>query len=117
MRMASFCNVVAGVWIALAPWGLDYPNDEAILNSVLVGVVIAVIASVRVAGAYRAAWLSWINVGAGAWLAASGFVLDASGIALWNSLVFGITVSGLAWWSALASDGRQYYRAPATPSR
>lgn len=104
--MASFCNLLAGVWIALAPWGLEYPNDEAIRNSVVVGALIAAIAAVRVAGAYRAAWLSWINACAGAWLAVSGFILDASGIALWNSLVFGVTVSGLACWSALASEGR-----------
>lgn len=105
--MASFCNVVAGVWILLAPWGLDYSNDEAIRNSVLVGVVIAVIAAISVAGPRRAARLSWINVGAGAWLALSGFVLHASGIALWNSLVFGITVAGLACFTALGSDERR----------
>ncbi len=106
MRAASLCNLVAGLWIAAAPWGLDYSSDEAITNSVVTGTVIAVLAFVRVGGAYRSSWMSWINAFAGAWLAVSAFVLPHSGIALWNSLVFGITVFGLACWSARASELR-----------
>jgi hypothetical protein len=70
----------------------------------LAGSLIALLALLRVAGAYRAGWLSWVSALAGAWLTVSAFAVAGSGIALWNSFVFGITVFGLAWWSARLSD-------------
>jgi len=104
MRAASLCNLLAGLWIAASPLGLDYSRAEPTWNCTVTGAVIALIAAVRVAGAYRASWLSWVNAFAGGWLAVSAFALPQSGIALWNNLVFGITVCGLACWSARASE-------------
>jgi SPW repeat len=103
MRGASGSNLLAGVWIAASPWMLEYPAGAVVSNSVATGSLIALLALLRV-GAYRASWLSWINALAGAWLTLSAFVVAGSGIALWNSLVFGITVVGLACWSARLSE-------------
>jgi hypothetical protein len=104
MRGASGSNLLAGIWIAASPWALEYPDGAVVANSVATGSLIALLALLRVAGAYRASWLSWINTLAGTWLALSAFLVAGSGIALWNSLVFGITVAGLACWSARLSD-------------
>lgn len=104
MRGASGSNLLAGVWIAASPWMLEYSGGAVVSNSVATGSLIALLALLRVVGAFRASWLSWINAVAGAWLTLSAFVVAGSGIALWNSLVFGITVTGLACWSARLSD-------------
>ena len=103
MRGASGSNLLAGLWTAASPWALEYPEGPVVANSVATGSLVAVFALVRVAGADRAAWLSWMNAIAGGWLAVSAFVIAGSGIALWNSLVFGITILGLAYWSARLS--------------
>lgn len=104
MRGASGSNLLAGVWVAASPWALEYPAGAVVLNSFATGTLIAVLALFRVAGAYRASWLSWVNAVAGAWLTLSAFLVAGSGIALWNSFVFGITVAGLGCWSARLSD-------------
>jgi hypothetical protein len=104
MRGASGANVLAGVWIAASPWALEYPAGAVVASSVATGSVIALLALLRVAGAYRASRLSWLNSLAGAWLTVSAFLVAGSGIALWNNLVFGITAAGLACWSARLSD-------------
>jgi SPW repeat len=104
MRGASGSNLLAGVWGAASPWALEYPAGAVLNNSVARGSLIAALALVRVADAHRASWLSWLNVLAGAWLTLSAFLVAGSGIALWNSFVLGITVTGLVCWSAQLSD-------------
>jgi hypothetical protein len=104
MRGASGSNLLVGVWIVASPWALEYPAGAVASTSVATGSLIALLALLRVVGAYRASWLSWLNALAGAWLTLSAFLVAGSGIALWNSLVFGLTVLGLACWSARLSE-------------
>lgn len=106
---ASGLNVVAGLWLILAPFAFDYDADAAVWNDVILGVSVATIAMIRTSGAYREAWLSWLNGALGAWLIIAPFVLGYSdeGAALSNDILLGVIVAGLAAWSAVSSPGPQ----------
>lgn len=73
-------SFLAGVWLLLAPFVLDYaPAAEglgAYWNDLVLGAVIAVLALVRVVTPQRVPWLSAVNAVLGVWLIASPFVLD-----------------------------------------
>jgi hypothetical protein len=65
---------------------------------------VAVLALVRVSGAYRASELSWINALIGVWLFVSAFWLDSTGRAGGNDIILGIIVFLLGIASASATE-------------
>lgn len=106
VRWASGLNVLAGIWLIIAPWVLGFSNAQgALWNSIIVGVIVGVLAGIRFFGALQEAWLSWLNVAAGVWLFISAFFLNANGdaLAMWDAIILGIIVTALAWWSAMES--------------
>jgi hypothetical protein len=108
---ASGLNVLAGIWLIIAPFVLNYRDDDPIWNDVVFGAIVFVLALVRVSGAYREHWMSWINALIGVWLFISAFWLDSSNTAGWNDVILGIIVFVLG--SASASAGA--YEAGAAP--
>lgn len=105
--LASGANLLLGLWLIAAPFVLTYTAANARGNDVIFGIIIATIAAVRVFGAYRSAWLSWINVVLGAWLIIAPFVLGYGGHThpMWNDVIVGILVAAFGVWSALATHG------------
>lgn len=113
-RLAAGLNVLAAIWLIVAPWLLRYTTARAHWNDVVIGIFVGVIALIRFLGAYRAAWLSWINVVLGLWLIVSSWVLaDATPQAHWNDTILGILIVVLAAWAALADRRRP--APPGTP--
>jgi hypothetical protein len=108
---ASGLNVLAGIWLVIAPFVLGYGNGDPIWNDVVFGAIVGLLALARVGGAYRAASLSWINALIGVWLFCSAFWLDATGTAGWNDIILGLIVFVLGVASATATeDARAWYR-------
>jgi SPW repeat-containing protein len=107
---ASGLNVLAGIWLIIAPFVLGYRGGDPIWNDVVFGAIVAILGLVRVSGAYRAAELSWVNAIVGAWIFVSAFWLDASGTASANDIIFGIVVFVLALASATATEDAAWYR-------
>lgn len=111
VKTASGLDIIAGIWLIIAPYVLGYSSvASAAWNSVIFGIIIAVLAASREFGqGYRRAWPSWINVLIGLWLIISPFFLGFShiGVAVWNSIIMGIVVAILAAWSALSTPGEQ----------
>jgi len=103
-KTASGINVVAGVWLILSPYILGFAAISAALaSSVITGIIIGVLALIRVYTPKTSAGLSWINLILGVWLIASPFILGiASMAAIWNSVILGIIVAVMAIWSATA---------------
>lgn len=101
---ASGLNVLAGIWLIIAPFVLGYSNGDPYWNDIIFGAIIAVLALARVSGAYRMPELSWINALIGAWIFVSAFWLDDSARASWNDVILGIVVFVLAISSATASE-------------
>ncbi|PLW82349.1 hypothetical protein CWI75_11330 [Kineobactrum sediminis] len=105
VHWTSGINVLAGLWLILAPFALGYSQFEPILwNDVIVGFAIAVFAMFRAARPYHFAPLSWINFVLGIWLVLAPFILSyttlGGGRAIWNDVTLGVIILVLAAWSA-----------------
>ena len=104
IRMASGLNALAGIWEVLAPFILGYSADATpTTNAIIVGLTVTVLAAVRFLGAYRAAWMSWVNAALGVWLIVSPFILGYTGTPRTNDIIVGILIATLGTWSALAT--------------
>src|SRR5690242_3182825 len=53
----SGLNVLAGVWLIIAPWVLGYEAGDPKWNDVVFGAIVVVLALVRAGGAFRATGL------------------------------------------------------------
>jgi len=108
---ASGLNVLAGIWLIIAPFVLGYQNGDPIWNDVVFGAIVAVLAFARTTFAKRASELSWINALIGVWLFVSAFWLDSSGTAGTNDIILGCVVFVLSALSASASEeANAWYR-------
>jgi SPW repeat-containing protein len=101
---ASGLNVVAGIWLIISPFVLDYGPRDSTWNPIVFGAVVGVFALARAGGAYRASILSWANMAIGIWLFISAFWLANSARASWNVGILGIVVFILGAWSATATE-------------
>jgi SPW repeat len=104
---SSTLNVIAGIWLIIAPWVLGYVAGDPKWNDVVFGAIVGVLALLRTSGIYATAWASAVNLVIGAWLFASAFWLDKSNTAGWNDIILGVIVFVLAAISLSAQ--------PATP--
>lgn len=115
--LMSGLNVLAGIWLVIAPWVLGYWSSDPRWNDVACGVVIGLLALTRATGAFRAVWLSWTNALIGAWLFVAAFAIDSSAAAGWNDAVVGALVFLLAVGSAAATERLLPRRRPSQPWR
>jgi len=99
---ASGLNVLAGAWLVVSPWILNYREADARVMAIVLGGAVALLAFLRLTGSSRLDWLSWVNAAIGLWLASSALWLPDSRRALWNFLVVGVVVFAAAAWSASA---------------
>jgi hypothetical protein len=108
--IASGLNVLAGIWLIIAPFVLGYDNGDPYWNDIVFGAIVAVLAFARVAGAYRATWMSSLNMLIGAWIFISAFWLDNTANAGTNDIILGAIVFLLALVSASATVESQTTR-------
>jgi hypothetical protein len=103
---ASSFNILAGVWLIFAPFILRFTDHRGIAWSTgIVGLVVALLAVIRVFGPHRIVGLSWVNATLGAWLIVSPLILGDAGVApvVWSSVVLGTIITGLAICSTRAT--------------
>ena len=71
----SWINVLFGIWMIISPYILSVTHyPRALLNNVICGIVIALLALIRTLAPEQTGW-SWTNVLMGVWLIISPFVL------------------------------------------
>lgn len=101
----SGLNVIAGIWLIIAPFVLVYGNGTARVNDIVLGIVIGVFALIRAfIPSFQTVWLSWLNALWGIWLILGPFFLAYTGKARTNDIILGIIVFILGLWSATMSD-------------
>lgn len=101
----SGLNVLAGIWLIIAPFVLAYGNHTARINDIVLGIVIGVFALVRaIIPSFQTIWLSWLNAIWGIWLIIGSFFLQYGGQARTNDIILGIIVLVLGLWSATMSE-------------
>lgn len=97
-RWAAGLTMVAGLWILISPWALQFWGiSTATGNNIILGVAILILAFVQFNGAEEL-WASWVNFILGVWMLISPYVLGFSmfGRILANNLVSGAVVAVLA---------------------
>jgi|SRR5882724_8171243 len=105
-RYRDAANLILGLWLAISPLALSYMTESTpALNANIVGVIIAVAAAAALISFHK--WEEWVNVALGAWLIVSPFALDfaSHADALWNQIIVGVLVGGLALWTAITMPG------------
>jgi hypothetical protein len=113
---ASGLNLIAGIWLIIAPFVLGYSDGDPYWNDIVFGAIVAFFALIRLSGAYRAEWLSYINALIGIWVFVSAFWLDSTMRAGWNDIIVGAIIFVLALICATArgevayADRRWYQR-------
>ncbi|SFQ02775.1 SPW repeat protein [Tranquillimonas alkanivorans] len=105
VRWTSGTNLALGIWLIIAPFVLGYSGLPAPLwNDLVCGLLIAILAGVRLGKPAHAEWASWTNAGIGAWLIIAPWVLAGYlSAAVWNDVIVGIVVLVLGAYSASAA--------------
>ena len=116
VAVAGLLGLIAGGWLIASPFVLAYVAGDSRLNPIVCGAAIAVLALIRM-GAWRAEWLSLINIGIGIWLFGSGFWLAESPAATWNAWFLGVAVIVLALMSIDATEEGRMEDSPAAGER
>ena len=110
---AGILNILLGIWLIISPFAMVSfnPFQNATVNNVIVGILVAIFAAVRFAGPTRAGW-SWCNVVLGAWLIISPFVLGFSNapVPAWHNIILGIVIGLLALSRAFVHGARPVTR-------
>jgi hypothetical protein len=110
VRWVSGVNVLAGVWLMLAPFALGYGDvTAAVWNDVIIGLTVFVLALFREAKPLEHEGVSWTNFVLGAWLLVAPFVAGYGdvGAAVGNDITLGVIILICAAWSAVASRNVQ----------
>jgi len=103
--IASGGNILAGIWLVIAPFALNYGAfDTPLWNDIVLGVAIFILALMRVSAPLAHAGVSWVNFALGLWLIVAPFILlYGPGPAIFNDIAVGVVVICLAAWSAMAA--------------
>jgi len=99
VQAGSGLSVVAGLWLIASPWVLGFAHQRAPMADVVaVGAIVGVLALIRLLGAERADWLSWLNALAAVWLFVSPWILAfaTDRAPFWDALVVGVIVFALS---------------------
>ncbi len=102
-RGIGVVNLVLGIWLIVSPFLFGYTSG-AIANSVILGIIVAVLAIVRLAMPNQT-WASWLNGVAGLWLIVAPFLfgfMDAA--VLWNQIIVGVVVAGISFWNGTVAS-------------
>jgi hypothetical protein len=105
-RTASILNIIAGLWLIIAPfWMGFYTTPGALWNNLIVGIVVTILALIRATNPAGNVGLSWINLLLGLWLIVSPFFVEYGQLVVpvRMDVILGIIVAVLALWSALAT--------------
>lgn len=100
-RSASGINILLGLGLVVSPWLVDYSGTPAVLNSVVVGALIAIFGASRLASLTSTVGLSAVNLMLALWIIASpwtcGYASNAAAVA--DNVILGAVVAVLAIWS------------------
>lgn len=106
-RYASLGNVVAGMWLVVAPFVLGFEGAElARWNHIIVGAAVLIMAGVRAADPDQREAMSWLNVALGIWMIVAPYALDYARVpsAQLNSIIVGVIVLALGAFSAYETN-------------
>lgn len=102
---SSYLVLASAAMIVISPAFLHFPQTSAVLNYIVAGLVICILAAMRVFVTHRAAWLSLASAVVGAWVMIFPFLLGFWHYpwTFWTSTIFGAAVVLFSIWAFWAS--------------
>ena len=116
VQTASGLNFLVGIWLFISAFVVCV-RGPMVTNNVIFGVIVTVLALIRISGAYTQSWLSWLNALAGIWVIISPWaVLGAGALGPSQSIIICNCITGaavliLGCWSAISTDTEPLNRA------
>ena len=92
----AFLNLLAGVWLFISHWVLSYAGGDPTWNDIIFGIVVGLLALVRMAGRDLGRFASVLNAAVGVWLFIAGLTIASSSAAQANNIILGAVVFALA---------------------
>lgn len=98
-RWQDWVNLLLGLWLFFSTYlSVATMGEAAAINGFIFGAIIAVMSIVALFQPQF--WEEWINLFIGLWLLFAPFALGyAVGMLMWNSIVVGLLVGGIAVWA------------------
>ena len=121
VQTVSGLNVIAGIWLFLSAFAI-YASGPMVANNIVFGLVVGVLALIRISGAFDQSWLSWINAICGVWVVISPWAVMGTGpggptqAIIINNCITGGVIAVLGCWSAIATDTESVTTSPDIPS-
>src|SRR6516164_8249848 len=81
IHVASGINILAGIWLTIAPFILCPAQPVIRWNDTIAGLFLIMLGSLRYVHPLHRFWMSWLNAFVGVWLTASPFILQCHHIA------------------------------------
>lgn len=107
VRTLSGLNVLAGGWLIISPFLLNYSIDGNVWQQVIFGVAVAAFGLVRLAAPSQA-WASWVNAAIGIWMVIAPWAIAGTSLAAkWNQVIAGLVIAGLALASAASTEAER----------
>lgn len=100
-KIGGSVSLLVGLWLVASSlfMGLGFMS-----NISLVGILVALFSLIELSNSESVSWVSWTNGILGAWLIISpAFLTMMSVSAIWNSVIAGIIVAGVALWVGMSS--------------
>lgn len=92
IRSLAVLNFIFGIWLIISPYILGYQGSQAKWQSVIGGIVVAILAATRYFAPSQL-WASWVNALIGLWMIIAPFATSYnSHAAYWNQVIFGILI-------------------------
>ena len=111
MRLGGGLDILAGIWLIIAPFLLNYSaRGGSTSNDIVVGVIILILSALQMRGAEsQVTWPSWIATLLGLWLIIAPFSLGYAGgtAGEYNDIIVGIIVAVVSLWGALGGSREQ----------
>lgn len=97
-RWQDWLNVLLGAWLAVSPFLLGYTSTPAAMwTAMIVGGLVLVLAFFELGDG--PVWEEWATFLLGAWAVLAPWVLGFSGLGtpVWNMVIVGVLIAGLAF--------------------
>lgn len=97
IRTTSIINILAGIWLVIAPFVLTYSSHVNMWQEVVFGSAVTIFALARLL-VPSVTWPSWTNVLIGLWFVIAPWTFSGTtAAARWNEVVIGIIVAFLSY--------------------
>ena len=100
-KIAGSISLIAGIWLVLSAFVMSLGLTS---NVFIIGVLLVIFSLIELYSMESTMWVSWVNGVLGLWLLISPFfIMDMTRGEIWNVVILGIIVLGVAIWGGMST--------------